>query len=97
MSNWSQNDPVGAGKFLESLPAGKSRESALQSYVSQLAWQSPEFAAPFVNQIGDENQRYNSAQNIARSWLRNDLDSAQKWIATLTLSDDKKQMLLKMR
>jgi hypothetical protein len=72
MNNWAQNDPAGAGKFLAGLPEGKSRESAVQTYVSQLSYQSPEYAAPFVNLITDENQRFNSAQNLAHNYLRND-------------------------
>jgi len=97
MSNWAQNDPVGAGQFLAGLAGGKSRDSAAQSYVSQLSWQSPELAAPFVNFIADDNQRYSSAMNVARGYLRNDPVGAEKWIAGLTLTEDKKAQLLKMK
>jgi hypothetical protein len=97
MSNWAQNDPGGAGKFLTSLPEGKSRESAIQTYIGQLSWQSPEYAAPFVSTIADENQRYSSAQNIARNYIRNDEASAIKWINSLELPADKKERLLKLK
>jgi hypothetical protein len=95
MNNWAQNDPAGAGKFLAGLPEGKSRESAVQTYISQLSYQSPEYAAPFVNLITDENQRFNSAQNLAHNYLRNDPEGYRKWLATLTFPEDKIKRLPK--
>jgi hypothetical protein len=97
MNNWAQNDPVGAGKFLAGLAEGKSRDSAAQSYVSQLSWQSPELAAPFVNFIADENQRFSSAMNLIHSYKNSDGDAAQKWINGLNLPEEKKAQLLKMK
>ncbi len=95
MNNWAQNDPAGAGKFIDGLLAGKSRDSAIQSYVSQLSYQSPEFAAPFVNQIADENLRYNAAQNLAHNYKRNDPAGYAKWLTTLNLPEDKLKFLPK--
>ena len=94
MNNWAQNDPAGAGKYLVDLPEGKSRDSAVQSYVNQLSWQSPEMAAPMIALIGDDNQRYSSAQNLINNYGRNDPDGARKWVASLNLTEDKKSRLL---
>lgn len=95
MNNWAQNDPAGAGKFLAGLPAGKSRDSPIQTYVSQLSWQSPEFAALFINQIADENQRFSSAQNLAHNYKRNDPAGYAKWLTTLNLPEKKLKLLPK--
>ncbi|MFO1515031.1 MAG: hypothetical protein U1F83_19350 [Verrucomicrobiota bacterium] len=97
MNNWAQNDPVGAGKFLAGLPESKSRDSAAQSYVSQLSWQSPELAAPFVNFIADENQRFSSAMNLTHNYIRSDPAGAEKWIAGLDLDEEKKAQLRRMK
>jgi hypothetical protein len=93
--DWAQNDPAGAEKFLESLSPGRSRESAVQTCISQLSLQSPEFAAPFANQIDDEDQRFNSAQAASRSYQRNDSAGYAKCVATLNLSEEKLKFLPK--
>lgn len=95
MNSWAQNDPVGAGKFPTGLPEGKSRDSAIQTYVSQLLWKSPEFAAPFVHQIADENQRFSSAQTRSHNYKRNDPAGYAKWMTTLNLPEDKLKFLPK--
>jgi len=95
MSHWAQNDVVGAGEFLAGLPTGKSRDSAIQSYVSSLSHQLPEYAAPFVNQIADENRRFSAAQNLAHNYQRNDPDGYRKWLATLSLPEGKLKHLPK--
>ena len=69
--------------------AGESRESAIQSYVSQLSWQSPEFAAPFINQIADENQRFSAAQNLANNYKRENPVAYAKWLEALNLPPEK--------
>ena len=94
MGNWAQNDPTGAGKFIVDLPEGKSRDAAVQSYVSNLSWQSPELAAPMIALIGDDNQRYSSAQNLIHNYGRNDPEGARKWLTELNLPEDKKSRLL---
>ena len=96
LNSWAQNDPTGAGQFLAGLPEGNSRDSAAQSYVSHLA-QSPEQAAPYVNFIADDNQRFSSAQSLAGSYLRNDPAGAETWITGLNLSPEQKNQLRSLK
>ena len=95
MNNWAQHDPGGAGKFIETLPEGKSRDATVQTYVNQLAWQSPEMAAPFVSQIADVNQRFSLAQNVANNYKRTDPAGYARWVATLNLPEDKLKFMPK--
>jgi hypothetical protein len=95
VKDWAENDAAAAGKFLEGLPAGKSREAAVNAYIAGLAMQSPESAAPFVSQIADEDQRFSSAQIVARSYLRSDPAGYAKWLATLQLPEEKLKLLPK--
>ena len=97
MSNWAQKDPASAGTFFSALPAGKSRDSAIQSCVGSRSHQSMELAAPFVNQIADGNQRDSAAQNFAYQHMRNDPDAAKKRITGLNLPAEKKERLLEMK
>jgi hypothetical protein len=95
VDDWAENDAAAAGKFLEGLPAGNSREAALNAYIGRLALHSPESAAPFVNQIADENQRFSSAQLLANNYQRSDPAGYAKWLRTLNLPGDKLKLLPK--
>jgi hypothetical protein len=79
------------------LPAGKARDRAVQTYVSQVSWQSPEYAAPWVSQLADEHQRYSSVMNVARNWMEFDRPAAEKWVAGLDLPEEKKKQLLDLK
>jgi hypothetical protein len=95
ISQWANEDPAAAGKFLQSLPADKSRDQAVQNYINQVSWQYPEMAAPLVNDISEENQRNSYIENIARPWLEIDPKAAQAWLMQTSLSEERKQQLLK--
>jgi hypothetical protein len=95
MSNWAASDPTAAGQWLQGLPAGASRESAVQAYVSQLTQASPELAAPWAETLTDQNTRFNQMENVARRWLDTDRPAAEAWLAKVNLPDDRKQGLLK--
>ena len=86
--------PTAAGQWLQTLPAGASREAAVQAYVSQLAYSSPELAAPWAETLTDENLRNNQIENVARRWLETDRPAAEAWLAKVNLPDDRKQRLL---
>jgi len=94
MSAWANDDPTAAGQWLQTLPAGASREAALETYVSTLAYSSPELAAPLAETITVENLRNNQIENVARRWLETDHPAAAAWLARVNLPDDIKQRLL---
>jgi len=48
-----------------------------------------------VGSIADEDQRYNSAEKVARFYRRNDETAAAKWIHSLDLATEKKNRLIK--
>ena len=66
----------------------------MQSYVNNLSWQYPEYAAPFANSLTDANQRNSAIQNVGRSWLRTDPTAATKWLNGTALPENQKQNLL---
>lgn len=61
-----------------------------------MSWSSPELAAPWVEQISDENQRTGQMQTLAQNWLRNDRQAAEAWIAKASFTEDQKKRLLKI-
>ena len=82
---------------MSGLPETKSRDAAIESYVSQNSQQSPELAAPFVNELKDDNLRYSAAQNLARYLFGNDPVAAEKWVNGLNLPEDQKSQLRKLK
>ena len=50
-------------------------------------------AAPLVALIADENQRFNSAQNLVQNYASNDPDGARKWLTELNLPEARKTQL----
>ena len=95
VSSWASSDPESAGQWLANLPAGRSREAAVQSYVSQISYQSPELAAPWADRISDLNMRNSQIENIARRWLDMDRSAAEAWLAKVSLPEERKAALLK--
>ena len=87
------SDPTAAGQWLQTLPAGASREAAVQTYVSQLCYSSPELAAPWAETLTDQNNRNSQIENIARRWLQTDRSAAETWLAKASLPDDRKKRL----
>ncbi|MEI7808532.1 MAG: hypothetical protein WCJ07_08615 [Verrucomicrobiota bacterium] len=66
----------------------------MQSYVNNLSWQYPEYAAPFANSLTDANQRNSAIQNVARNWLKTDFTAAKTWLNGTALPENQKQNLL---
>ena len=94
---WGQNDPNGAANWLTGLPAGHSRDAAVNSFVGNMAWQYPELAAQWAGRIGDEQMRFNQMENVARSWMNVDENAARAWIAQSPLPDERKKQFLGRR
>jgi hypothetical protein len=95
VSSWAHADPSAASQWLASLSADKSRERLVQQFIGTTTYEYPEMAAAWVETIADPNQRFNTAENVGRTWLQYDRVAATKWINQTSLPDEKKQQLLK--
>ena len=101
-TGWSQNDPQGASKWLESLPAGKSRDKAAETFLNQASYQEPALAARWAMELyasastqpGLENRNTSQLENVARNWMNVDERGARAWIEQAPLSEEKKKALL---
>jgi hypothetical protein len=60
----------------------------------QLGFSSPELAAPWVESISDQNQRFSQIENLAHQWLETDRASAEAWLAKVSLPPDRRERLL---
>jgi hypothetical protein len=94
LGSWAHSDSAGAASFLQSLPAGKSRDAAISSFVGSLAYQEPEMAAPWAASIADEGARHRQMEMVAQNWLRFDSAAATAWINQSSLPQDVRNRLL---
>jgi hypothetical protein len=91
----AQQDLAKTAGWLERLPPGASRDTAISNFTGYAARTDPEGAAAWAATISDERMRNNQIQSVASTWLRQDKDSATRWIRQSNLLDDKtKQRLL---
>jgi hypothetical protein len=91
---WAHSDPARASEWLSALPENESRQNLAQTFVSYVGFDRPELAAPWAASLTDADERNKAIQRVAASWLQTDADSAKAWLATTSLPDNLKQMLL---
>jgi len=91
---WAHSDPARASEWLSGLPENKTRQNLAQTFVAYLGYDRPELAAPWATSLADADERNKAIQQVAASWLQTDADSAKAWLATTSLPDALKQMLL---
>jgi hypothetical protein len=57
VSRWLRNDTNEASIWIDSLPSGSGRDSAVSTLVSNIEREHPETALQWANTIGDERRR----------------------------------------
>jgi hypothetical protein len=95
ISSWSQNDPAGAGAWLQSLSPGSSRDAAVSNFSSNVVHLDPQSASQWAESISDEGMRNSQIEVVAQNWLNSDETSARAWIAQSNLPNETKTRLLK--
>ena len=80
---WYPNDPLAVGRWVESLPAGKGRDEALNALVQKLSWRSPAAAAEWAETIVDPTLREKAAGLAFYSLSRDDPTRAREWMQNL--------------
>ena len=76
------------------MPDDAAKQSAVNSYISNLSYQSPDLAAPWTETLTDVNQRNSAIENVARTWLNTDPVAAKTWLNSTSLPPEQKQQLL---
>jgi len=97
MNRWAQNDPYAAGSWLGTLPAGDSRDGAVNAYTQRIAESDPAAAVQWVQTIGNNDLRNSRLESLLGSWLKTDTNAATAWISASALPEETKQRLLPKR
>jgi hypothetical protein len=93
-SRWAYRDPSEAAAFLAE-QAPKENASAYASVGSIWARNGvPQQAAEWANDIDDSTVRNRTLENIGRSWMKKDPETASDWVVKSKLPEEAKQRLL---
>jgi hypothetical protein len=89
--------PISAtATWLQSMPAGKTRDSAVSQFVNNISYSEPQLAAAWAEAIADERSRQSQMENTARHWMNQDATAARAWIEKCSLPEEAKQRLLEL-
>ena len=89
-------DGADAGQWLNTLPEGVDRESAIKGFVYRAKDNYPEEATEWATAIQDTDARRAALSTALGYWCRNDLPAALEWLQTSpSISDEDRRALLK--
>jgi hypothetical protein len=85
---WAQQDLAAARKWVESLPAGRTREQAKTGIISTLTQHDPAKAASMLDGAAVTNQNSHQVGTIVGDWIKTDQTAALAWLNSLDLRGD---------
>lgn len=91
---WADEHLEQAGNWLNRLVPGPVRDVAVGAYVGKVLPQSPETAAHWAVDIGDEALRIRKMETVGETWLESDAAAARAWIKQAALPETSKTRLL---
>ena len=97
MNRWAQNDPYAAGSWLGTLPAGDSRDAAVNAYTRRIAGSDPPPRCNGRKRSAMKDMRNSQLESLLGSWLKTDANAATAWIGASALPEETKMRLLPKR
>jgi hypothetical protein len=94
VSHWVRSDVESASAWLNHVPAGPSRDPAVEALSRAILSSDPEAALLWGATISDEKTRSNVLERYARHWLGDDPVAAKQWIAKSAFPGELKARLL---
>ncbi|MGH8020958.1 MAG: hypothetical protein ACREIA_22280 [Opitutaceae bacterium] len=91
---WGMRNPEAAHRWLDTLPAGKVRDSGYVSCVTGILVQDPAKAAEMASRIQGNEMRASSIEIIGSHWLRTDRERAIAWLETVDLPPERKVLIM---
>jgi hypothetical protein len=91
---WSTEDPDAAIQWMQSLPLGQAKDSALMGIWGGMFMTDPQTAMDMASGIGDSNLRTSTQSYQASYWLLKDPAAATQWIKSSALPQEVKTQLL---
>ena len=79
MRGWSFDQPQEAGNFVNQLPPGPARDSAVKAYVSVIDGMNAGAATQWAYTIEEPKERMETTISVFARWLRTDRAAAAQW------------------
>ena len=92
--DWEDRDPAAAGQYLLGMPPSPKRDSAISGFATGYAWQNPQLAIAWAQDIADPTLRENSIVRSGQAFFTRDPDGARAWLATSGLPPDAQQSVM---
>lgn len=84
---WAFDYPQEAGNWVNSLPPGQARDSAVKAYVSVIDGMDAGTATQWAYSIQDPAMRMEATMETFQRWLRNDHGAAAEWLQSTDLPE----------
>jgi len=94
VEQWSEKDPAAATQWMQSLPVGQTKHSALLGFSEFMSEEEPQAAMDMASGIGDSNVRTEAQKNVVKQWSKQDPAAATQWINSSALPQEVKTQLL---
>ena len=91
--DWEDRDPAAAGEYLLAMPQSPQRDSAISGFAMGYAWQNPQLAITWAQDIQDPVLRQTSLTRAGQAFFRRDPDAAQVWLDSSGLPEEARQQI----
>ena len=91
--DWEDRDPVAAGQYLLAMPLSPQRDSAISGFATGYAWQNPQVAIAWAQDIRDPALRQSSLTRAGQAFYRRDPAGALAWLETSGLPEEARQQV----
>lgn len=91
--DWEDRDPAAAGHYLLSMPLSPQRDSAISGFATGYAWQNPQLAIAWAQDIRDPALRQSSLTRAGQAFYRRDPAGALEWLETSGLPEEVRQQV----
>lgn len=91
--DWEDRDPAAAGEHLAAMPQSPQRDSAISGFAMGYAWQNPQLAIAWAQDIRDPALRQTSLTRAGQAYFRRDPEGARAWLETSGLPAETQQQI----
>jgi len=91
---WYRVDPAAAIQWMQTLPVGPSKDTAVIGICLGKAYADPQAGMNMASEIADSDIRTEAQKNVVEEWSWRDPAAATQWINSSSLQQDVKTQLL---
>jgi hypothetical protein len=92
--DWEDRDPAAASQHLLDMPKSPQRDSAISGFSMGYAWQNPQAAITWAQDISDPALRQTTLARAGEAYLRTDPVAGQAWLQSSGLPAETQQQII---